>query len=168
MARRSRLAREMVLDLTPVLSVIMHLIPMLLVVVRFRSLAMIELPEPSVPLLPAPDAAAWAEQSERVVSVTVATDGIVVGGAGEGSGNLPCRGACSLTTYDWLGLERSLVDAKALHPAERRVVLAAAPTVPYEVLVKAMDTCRERRTGAERTVLFPEVIVATPPPTGAP
>jgi hypothetical protein len=156
----------MMLDLTPVLSVIMHLIPMLLVVVRFQSIAQIVTPSPSVPLEQAPSAAALAEQQERVVSVGITPQGFVVGGLGERGGLIACNAACALETYDYGGLRLALLEAQLLHPDEQRVVIAPAPTVSYEVLVRTMDTCRERIVGGERTPLFPQVVIATPPRKG--
>lgn len=154
----------MALDLTPVLSVIIHLIPMLLILVRFRQLAEVEVQQPIVPALPAPSAAALAEQEERVVSVTITETGYVVTGTADGSQAVPCLGACTPKTYDVAGLTQALKAAQAQHPAERRVVIAPAPRVPYEVVVAAMDAARAYSVNGKLVPLFPEPILTSPPP----
>ena len=157
----------MILDLTPILSLIVHLLPLLLILVRFRQLAEIEVRGPVIPPAPAPSEGAYATQAQRVVSVTVSRDGFVVGGAGEGDPRIPCRGACAAETYDFVALTGVLREAKRLHPEEKRVVIAPASDVPYEVVVGVMDAARSWSEGGVERPLFSDAILASPTDAGA-
>ena len=150
------------LDLTPVLSVIIHLIPMLLLVVRFRQLAEIVAAGPIVPSLPAPSDAAYDAQTERIVSVAIHREGFVVGGLGPDAPTLPCQGACTVETYDYPALTDAMVTAQRLHPTETRVVIAPAADVPYEVVVRVMDATRSHASGGKDVPLFPNAVLAAP------
>lgn len=152
----------MILDLTPILSLIVHLLPMLLILVRFRQLAEIQVSGPVIPTAPAPSEGAFAAQAERVVSVTVTKEGFVVGGAGEGDPRIPCQGTCSPETYDFEALSGVLREAKRLHPEEKRVVIAPAADVPYEIVVGVMDAARSWSEGGEERPLFADAILASP------
>lgn len=158
----------MALDLTPVLSVVIHLIPMLLLVVRFRQLAEIVAAGPVVPALPAPSDAAYEAQNERIVSVAITREGFIVGGVGPDTPALPCRGGCTVDTYDYAALTDAMITAQRLHPTENRVVIAPAPDVAYEVVVRVMDATRSHMTGAVETPLFPNAVLAAPATAGAP
>lgn len=161
---RRRVASSMILDLTPILSLIVHLLPMLLIMVRFQQLAQIEVTGPVVPTLPAPSEAAYEAQGQRVVSVAIGERGFVVGGLGDADPVVPCKGACAPDTYDLEGLAAALRSARALHPDERRVVVAPAATVPYEVVVDVMDTARSMVVDGKEVPLFPTAILAAPAP----
>lgn len=146
-------------DLTAVLSVIVHLIPMLLLLVRFRQIAELDASATVIPALPAPGAVALADQADRVVSVRITAEGFLVGGTGAGEPFVPRAGEA----YDYAGLRLALAQAKELHPQERRVVIVPAGDVPYEVLVDVMDAARSRPVGDGREAeLFPVPLVAAP------
>lgn len=146
------------LDVIPVMSLIVHLIPMLLLSVRFVSLSQMSAEGPVVPSSQAPSTDAFAEQEKRVVSVVITPEGFVVGGSDAADPRIPCLGACTPDTYDYASLNRAMVAAKRLHPTENRVVLAPAPTIPYDVLVRVMEASRTRADGGEP--LFPTPLIA--------
>jgi biopolymer transport protein ExbD len=168
--RRSRRAEtDAELDVTAVLSLIIHLIPMLLLGVRFATFAHLPASGPVVPTRETPEEGRVERQSKQVVSVRITDRGFVVGGAGDVDPLLPCRGDCAAETYDYAGLSQAMVEAKRLHPLEQRVVLAPEAAVPFDVVVRAMDATREVRSakegtpGATRTVsLFPQPLLAAP------
>ena len=148
------------LDLIPVLSLIIHIVPMLLVCVRFLTVAQIEASGPVVPIRDAPDAQTLTEQEERVVSVRIGPRGFTVGGAGWADPDIACLGTCSEGGYDYVGLGRALADAHARLPDERRVVIAPSPDTPYEVMVRVLDVAREDPTSG--TPMFPTPLIAAP------
>ncbi|MEN9785899.1 MAG: hypothetical protein RLZZ299_1163 [Pseudomonadota bacterium] len=165
MRRGKRIEGDSELDVTPILSLIVHLIPMILLAVNFRAFAQVTADGPVLPTEDAPSAGALKEQSRQVVSVRVLPDGFEVGGAGDAASAVPCRGACTVDTYDYVGLRYALRAAKAQHPAETRVVVAPARDVPFAVIVRVMDAARESRDpNGVRTPLFPSPLLAAPPP----
>lgn len=165
MRRRARNPTVANVDLTAVLSVVVHLIPMLLLLVRFRQVAELDVSGSVIPALPSPSAIALADQAERVVSIRITPDGFYVGGAGEAEPHVPCRGACAPDTYDYTGLASVMLIAKELHPDERRVVIVPSADVPYDVVVDVIDAVRARKVGEREEPLFPVPLLATPEPT---
>lgn len=163
MRRRFRHPTVAMVDLTAVLSLVVHLIPMLLVTVRFREVAQLAGSAGVVPAVETSDTAALADQAERIVSVRITPEGFVVGGAGGADPILPCPSVCTPDTWPYGTLTETMVVARALHPAERRVVIVAAPEVPYDVVVRTMSATRARRVGATEELLFPEPTIAVAP-----
>lgn len=159
MARR-RLHVDAELDVIPVMSLIVHLIPMILLSVRFMSLAHVPGQGPVVPTREATGPEQLAEQQARVVSVRIGGEGFVVGGLAAGEPRIPCAGACAPETYDYASLNRTMALVKQAHPEEQRVVLVPEPAVPYEVLVRVMDATRARKTDKGEQVLFPVPLLA--------
>ncbi|MFZ5475778.1 MAG: ExbD/TolR family protein [Myxococcota bacterium] len=157
--RDARLEFAAELDVIPVMSLIVHLIPMLLLSVRFLSLASVSGKGPVLPASPATSAAQLAEQDEKVISVLVDGGGFHVTGVA-GTPAIPCRGACTPETYDYGGLTQAMVEAKRARPGESRVIIVPTGDVPYEVLVKVMDATRSRRTGNREETLFPLALLA--------
>ena len=63
--------------------------------------------------------------------------------------------------YDNETLLAHLKELKAVFPEERRIIIAADPTVEYEVVVDAMDAARGiRNDDGSMTPLFDEVVVS--------
>lgn len=143
MSRRGRrLVVDARLDLTPIMSLVVHLIPLLLVAVRLREVAQLDSTARVVPAIRTSDGQALADQAERVVSVRVGADGFLVTGAGGLDPRIPCRGACAPDTYDYAALGQALVEARRLHPGQEELAVVAEPEVPYAVVVGVMDTAR--------------------------
>lgn len=147
------------LDLIPVLSLVVHLVPMLLLSVRFTALTEVNVKGPLLPTLPAPGPEAYEEQREKVVSVQITAQGFVVNGSGEADPRIPCKGICTPETYDYATLNRSMIAAKRLHPDETRVVIAPDPAIPFEILIGVMDATRATPDG--QTPLFPAPLIAS-------
>jgi biopolymer transport protein ExbD len=148
------------LDLIPVLSLVVHLIPMLLLSVRFLGLAQLSARGPVVPALEAPDRGALAEQSKKVVSVEIDDEGFLVGGAAGLDPRIPCKGTCTPDSYDLPALATALRALKEAHPDETRIVIVPAETVPFEVVASVMAASRSELVGGSERMLFPEPLLA--------
>lgn len=165
--RRARVSTEFNLDLIPVMSLIVHIVPMLLLSVRFATLSTLGTDGPVLPTRPAPGQEELDAQEQKVVSVRITPEGFVVGGAGLTDPRLPCRGPCGPDSYDLVALRSAMEAAKDRLPAERRVVIVPAAEVPFEVLVAVLDTTSGIGRGAARRELFPVPLLAESPPAAA-
>jgi biopolymer transport protein ExbD len=166
MARRRR-ARQLEvaeLDMIPLMSLIVKLVPMLLLFVRFSSLSVVEAAGPVVPATPASSPGQLEEQDERVVSVRIDGEGFVVGGLPGGSARLPCSGPCAPDTFDYTGLTQAMAEAKRARPGESRVVIVPGGDVAYDVVVRVMDATRARKTASGEEPLFPVPLLAAESP----
>lgn len=159
MARR-RVDGTAELDVLPVMSLVVHLVPMLLLSVRFLTYGHVPGQGPVIPAVPAAGPEQLAEQQAQVVSVRITKQGFVVGGLPEGEPRIPCASPCGPDQYDYVGLNASMAIVKRAHPEESRVVLVPDPEVPYDVLVRAMDAARARKTERGEVLLFPHPILA--------
>lgn len=129
---------------------------MLLLAVRFVTLAQQPLDAPPITASKAPSRVAYEEQEDQRVVVRITPMGFsVTGGSVQ---QLACRGVCAPETYDYDGLTTELVIAKDRHPDEPRVILVPDPSIPYEVLVRTMDASAIRPDG---TPLFPQPLLVT-------
>lgn len=144
----------------PVMSLIVHLVPMLLLSVRFLSLGQVTGQGPVVPAVPASGAEQLARQAAQVVSVRITGEGFVVGGLPEGEPRIRCAAPCAPEDYDYLALNASMAAAKRAHPEEGRVVIVPDPAVPYDVIVRVMEASRARKTAGGEVPLFPVPILA--------
>lgn len=146
------------LDLIPVLSLIVHIVPMLLLNVRFMDLASLQVGGPVLPTLDAPSPQVLEEQEKNVVSVRIEAEGFVVGGL-DGDPRIPCNGICEPKTYDFVALRNAMIRAKQQRPSEQRVVIVPQKNTAFEVLVGVMDACRQ---DADKQPLFTEPLLAAP------
>ncbi|MDP2312149.1 MAG: biopolymer transporter ExbD [Pseudomonadota bacterium] len=159
--RRKRLTETAELDIVPVMSLIVHLIPMLLLCVRFSMLAQVPTKGQILPTRPAESLGAYEGQQEKVVSVRVSSQGFVVGGLGDAEA-IPCTATpCTPATYDYASLNAAMVAAKQLHPTESRVVIAPEHEIPYEVVIQVMSATRERLGDRRHAPLFPDARLAS-------
>lgn len=161
--KRRRIRVDAALNLAPILSLVIHLIPVLLIAARFRELAQLDAEARVIPAVRTDDGARLSEQAEQVVSVTVDGQGFVVSGGGEGSSRVPCRGTCAPATYDGVALRLALTQVKARRPAEDRVVFVVDPSIPFEVVVGAMDAARGSPDGPR---LFAQPLLVAAPGEG--
>ena len=159
---RRRTIEPAELDLIPVLSLIVHIVPMLLLNVRFMDLGAADVGGPVLPTLDTPSMRVLEDQDRKVVSVRVEAEGFLLGGV-EGDPRVPCLGACGPETYDYAGLRERLVRAYAARPGERRLVIVPGPGTEMEVLIRVMDAAREDGTGLP---MFGEPLLAALPAAG--
>jgi hypothetical protein len=161
------------LNVLPVMNLMAVLIPFLLMAAQFMSLSVIDTALPAVqegtPDPAAPALNLWVRIDETGFQVSGTDPMLHPGGAA--SVSLPCRvqGCPTVEDYDVGELRRLLGYLKDEWPDERLVVIAPVSSVPYEVMVLAMDAARSDPgvvvQGAAR-VLFPEVVVASAPSEG--
>jgi biopolymer transport protein TolR len=148
-----RMASSGELNIVPFLDIVVNLIMFLLMTsATVLGVSEIEARLPSW----GPHRGGGPEAGALRLSVTLADPGIVVAGSngvvapgcdavGPGGVTVPGR--------DWSSLRACLRRIKDRHPGERELILSADPTVPYEELVRAMDTVRADARGE----LFPEL-----------
>ncbi len=169
MRARKRVEGAFELDVTPILSLIVHLIPMLLLAVRFTTLNELPASGPVLPTQEAPSQQAYARQSSKVVSVRIGAAGFVVGGVSGIDPVIGCTGDCGPATYDYTRLGNALRAARQEHPDEQRVVVAPEGPVPFEVIARVMATARAyRNEGGAEVPLFAQPLLAAPPAPESP
>lgn len=172
MARRAPIG-DPTLNLIPILNMVSLLIPVLLMAAQFVALGVIDSTLPSIGT--PKDASQSPEEAAKplLLSVKITGAGFSVHGADAALGVAPGAGRSvpcpsqpcgSATAYDYAELRRVLNLVKDQHPTERTVIVAPEARVPYEVLVRVMDTSREdpSRPNAEGQPreLFPTVVIA--------
>ncbi|MEZ4319044.1 MAG: biopolymer transporter ExbD [Myxococcota bacterium] len=144
-------------NLVPIMNLATLLIPVLLMGTQFVALKLMDAgPTPRLEN-PGDD-----RVEAIVVTVEVSSAGFRISGAEDvlagpdGQPVLPC--AAELCTnagaYDYTGLRRLLGHVKDAYPWADEVVVVADDSIPYDVLVRAMDAARED-TGERE--LFPRV-----------
>lgn len=134
-------------DLTPVLGLVAILIPMLLMAYTPHVLAVIESDPPS--LCAGDCTGGEAEQVVPVVTVSrmglILSDVVVESGTPTTSTDLPCAGSCqSAADYDWSALQDTLALTRDETTSTGTVTIVPAGEISYDVVVAALDACRER------------------------
>ncbi|MSQ00514.1 MAG: hypothetical protein EXR71_01315 [Myxococcales bacterium] len=159
MRRRERNPVGANIDLTPVLSTIVHLIPIVLIAVRF--VTMVQQPVDARPLhaAEAPSREILDVQERDRVVIRVLASGFRVVGAGASETLLPCRAPCAPADYDYLALSDAMVSARVQHPAQTKVVVAPDAAVPYETLMGVFDAVTLRREGDSVRTLFAQPVL---------
>lgn len=161
------------LDLTPVLSTIVHIIPIALIAVRFVTLHEHRVDSPPLLAQEAPSRElAEAQDKERLV-VRILTSGFAVRGGGAEEAILPCVAPCAPENYDYEGLNSLMVSAHARAPSARQVIVAPDATVPYQTIIGVFDAVTETRGNGARTPLFSDPVLvngadAIPDPAKSP
>ncbi len=149
-------------DLVPIMNLVTILIPFLLLSVTFVNLAVVDSTLPAIS--PIPSSELDTENVRMMVAIT--DQGFVVRGnsdvlasepEAEVQGRVLAREADG--AYPFAELTDLMVQVKAAHPDETRVVLIPEDVVDYDTIVGAMDATREwTPPGAPaRELLFPAV-----------
>lgn len=159
--RRERNPVGAELDLTPVLSTIVHIIPIVLVAVRFVTQYQHPMDSAPVHASQAPSREKLEAQEEQRVVVRIRKDGFQVRGSAEAAADLPCRGACGPADYDFPGLSDAMVAARQRHPAETQVVVIPEGEIAYETIIGVFDAVTERRDGDRVRPLFGQPVLVT-------
>lgn len=158
------------LDLTPVLSTIVHIIPIALIAVRFVTLHEHRVDQPLIVAEEAPSRELAAEQDENAVVVRILPTGFLVRGAEAGETSVPCVAPCGPDDYDYEALNALMVVAQARHPTTRQMVVVPDRAVTYQTIIGVFDAVTESGSGASRRPLFaePVLIDATTPLSATP
>ncbi|MCB9671754.1 MAG: biopolymer transporter ExbD [Alphaproteobacteria bacterium] len=159
------------LDLVPIMNMVTILIPFLLLSAQFVSIAVIDSTLPAIGK-PQPTTEQQEEEEKLNLSVAITDKGFTILGAsgvlgnpkGEGS-TVPCvRDGCpGVESYDTKKLTELLGQIKDEYPDEENVILVPESSIPYDVLIAAMDATREdpeTKVQEKARVLFPYVVIA--------
>ncbi|UCF30623.1 MAG: biopolymer transporter ExbD [bacterium] len=138
------------LNLAPLLSLFVALIPMLLLTAIFQSVGIVNLylptaeenPSQTADTNPAVDFTLAVSLSPGVVSLMV-DDQVLFSERHDGD-------------LDLAGLDRELTNIKEKHPDKKDIVLLLDGSILYQTIIQVMDSVRER-DGRE---LFPEISLA--------
>lgn len=134
------------LNLTPIMNVFMIIIPFLLLTAVFAKTAIIDI---YLPQEAGSSSAADTPSEPLILTVSVTDSGFELGGVGNGMA-IPKIS----DRYDFKQLSEELVKIKERYPEKEDVVLLIQRNLPYDTIVKVMDTARET-AGKERKPLFP-------------
>lgn len=147
------------IDLTPVLSTIIHIIPIVLIAVRFVTMNEHVVNQAPIQASEAPSREKVEEQEGERVVVRIGAAGFSVHGAADGETVIPCRSPCSPADYDYAQLGEAMVAARQRHPKTDQVVVAPAAAVPYEVIIGVFDAATHRKDGGKSVPLFPDPVL---------
>lgn len=167
MARRP-MEQNTELNLIPVMNLMSVTIPFLVMGAQFVEYSSMQGAMARIGARPAPGIEAPVQPLGLQVAISAEGLGLSVGAGATGGAQrtvLPCAGPCrDVDAYDWAGLNRRLAALKDQHPDELTAVVAPSDDIRYELLIRAMEACREERLadGSAR-VLFPRVLIAPNP-----
>jgi len=157
-------------DITPMMNLMVVLIPLLLTSAEFVRLGVIELnlpPESSGAYSDALDAIPQEAVKKLDLAVTITDRGFyisstmaVLGGSTEGEPSIGLKNG----EYDFLGLTDKLYDikqkAQSKFPDTDKIIIMAEPDVDYQTLVSTMDAARSIKIDNEYKELFPDVALS--------
>ncbi len=139
------------LNIVPYLDVVVNLVMfMLLSMTGLITLGVLNVSAPKI----GGEAAAAGDKPEKpplLLTVAIGRQGFYVAGAGGVLGSdanaadtsrpptIPLKDG----KYDYAALTEQLAKIKEQYPSETQVILSADPDVIYDVLIQAMDACRE-------------------------
>jgi len=158
-------------NITPMMNLMVVLIPLLLTSAEFVKLGVIELnlPPASQGPLGQENAALPIEEVKKLdLTVTVTDKGFfissslaVLSGETEGEPTIPMSGASGTLEYDFQALSAKLygikVEAANLFPDNANIIIQAEPNVDYQTVVSTMDASRFLYINGKIQELFPEV-----------
>jgi biopolymer transport protein ExbD len=143
MATKGRVKHSMVseLNLIPFMNLMSTLIPFLLVTAVFTSIAIIDIN------LPASSPGGPQKQEEQpekkdqglVLTVLISDQGITVGARGGFLPSVLKEGG----KYDFIKVGEQLAKIKQQFPDKEEIIITSEPNIIYDVIIKAMDKCRE-------------------------
>ncbi|MBK9577312.1 MAG: biopolymer transporter ExbD [Fibrobacterota bacterium] len=151
------------LNLTPFLDVMIVLIPFLMLSVSFTAVVAVKASLP-VPVV-SPKDAIFPPPFDLVAQVTPDTIKLYLNSRTPGEAptfTLATPGEEGYSDEQLKAFHSKLVEIKKQHPAEQRLALDAAPSVPMERIAQLMDQTRTQMTGdaitgTNGTDLFPNV-----------
>lgn len=168
--RLSRSLGEVHPNITPMMNLMVVLIPLLLTSAEFVRLGVIEINLPPAAMGPEGEMLEDLPLEESLkldLSVTITDRGFfisssmaVLSGDIEGEPSIPLVNGA----YDFQALSMKLYDVKK--KAENRftdadrIILMAEPSVDYQTVISTMDAARTARINGRREILFPEVSLA--------
>jgi biopolymer transport protein TolR len=159
------------LNIVPYLDIVTNLVMFMLL--SMTGLVAFGVVNVSAPKIGAEPAAAGESAPRLLLTVAISKRGFYVAGAGGvlgGAADQPAADATQPPTvpllgsggYDYAQLTEQMARIKERYPAETNLILSADEDIPYDVLVKTMDACREVKVtrpdgSVERRPLFFDV-----------
>ncbi len=136
------------LNITPLMNLMVVLVPFLLTTVVFSKLAILDL---NLPSSSAAEQTASEKKDPFRLIVTLHQNGLTVQGSGLKITQIPpIEGK-----HDLKGLAAILYKMKTAFPEEKSIIILSEPEVSYESLIEIMDTCRTGPSGE----LFPDISI---------
>jgi len=141
------------IDLTPVMSLFVCLIPLLVLEAVFYRVATIDVHLPPASAIAREDVEESEETGIQEILIDMSTDKLVlhttITHSPEGIAFDQYRDESTVIpfeegTYDLALLSRTLLELKGRYPKHTRVILMIADMVLYDNIIQVMDTCRER------------------------
>lgn len=159
------------LDVTPFLNVMFMLILSILAMTAWTQLAMLNVQAPEIGNGGDTGGNGAEPKSQLNLTVFILRDGFNIGATGatldggsEGRPGQTLLPKISVTqagkqtvTYDYMGIQRRLIEIKKSFPTEGSMIISADADVPYDVVVQTMDAARKSSDGK---LLFPAVAFA--------
>jgi biopolymer transport protein ExbD len=136
--RKEALRRDAEINVTPVLNLFLIVIPFLLLTAVFVRIAIVDL---SLPSLARRGEGQSTPAPQRIVlnMLTIDEEGFQLKSTGMEFPRLPR----TASGFDYDALARQLRQVKARYAESEDVIIAPASTIPYEVIIHVMDTCRD-------------------------
>jgi len=155
------------INMTPMMNLMVVLIPLLLTSAEFVRLGIIELNLPPAVSATGTGAADEAQSNARKLdlAVTITDRGFFISSsmavlANEGEPTLPVLNG----VHDYSGLSRKLWEikqqAKDLYPDLEQIIILAEPEIDYQAVVSTMDAARSIEVEGKTEILFPEVFLS--------
>ena len=138
--RKARLAQtDEAIHIVALWNLMLILIPFLLLSASFSQTSILNLMIPSVSA--APEVRKEGATSREPIHLTLKLTGFNLEQGMERNRSIPLKAG----QYDFPSLTSALEEMKRENPAEETIVLSASPKVSYDVVIQAMDQCREAR-----------------------
>ncbi len=168
-SRRSISAEDVELNMTPVMNLMVVLIPLLLGSATFVKIGIIDLNLPPAVGASISQAGAPQEVEKKLdLAVTITDDGFYISSSLEivraGRDPGPSIPLSASGDYDFRALAEKLLeikrDASQKYSDSQNIVIQAEPDIKYQLLIDTMDAAREIKVDNQKFVLFPDVSLA--------
>lgn len=154
-ARRHKGIDSPEINITPVMNLMIVLVPFLLLAAVFTKTAILNLYLPSIEDPSAESSGAAPEEVSITVAVT--KNGFKIGGlTGSSIPDIPMTDG----KYDYTKLSLQLKDIKEKYKTSDNIVLLVEPDVDYNSIIHTMDATREAKDNGKKISLFPNVSLA--------
>lgn len=158
--RRRHATEAKLLNITPLLNLMVILIPFLLINVSFTRMAVLQINVPSSSAQP------QEPTNELHLEVVVRDDHLVVG---DGHRQIATIGKTKDGKYNYAALSAVIQRIKHHNPKAKHARVLLEPDTPYYVLIHVMDTLRmvrkpnPNRPGKIQISLFPDIALGDAP-----
>lgn len=159
--RRARRHEVADLNITAFMNLMVALVPFLLITAVFTQIAIKELNLPDTSQPPPP-----ADMPQKGLAVIVRENSLTLTDAGK-----PLRSWPRLDgEHDYAALAQRLAEIKNRDPGEDRISLLLEPGIPYDILIRVMDTVHYLPAVGEGSLLdmYPQISVGDAPAVAAP